>query len=168
MRLGFDLELDLVGLEGEEKLEQDPCDEDHHHHVRNHPGHPGGESDLVAGVLQGADCDGVGRGADRGADTSEVGGDGDGEREAYLSGLILGECLEHGSQERQHHGCGGGVAHEHGEHGDNDEEAEKHHLGLLAEQAEEALGDNGVHTVFGGYDCKHEAAHEQHDDGVGE
>ena len=110
---GLDMELYLLCLEGEEQHQETPCDQYHHYYVGHHVLHPAYETYLVAGAFEGAERDCVGGSPYRGAHSAEVGRDGNRQRKSHPSGLIVRKRLEHGGQERQHHGGSGGVAHEH-------------------------------------------------------
>lgn len=132
-----DLKHKFLGLEREEHQKENPCEEDHDDHVRNHVDAPVSERDIDAGLLKVTFCCRVRRGSDRSSDTTEVGGDRNRERKADLSLVVARQLVKHRSEEGKHHGGGGGVAHEHREHGDDDEESQKHHLRLCSEYAEQ-------------------------------
>ena len=135
--VGRDLKHKLLGLEREEHQKENPREEDHDDHVRNHVDAPVSERDIDAGLLKVTFRCRVRRGSDRSSDTTEVGGDRNRESEADLSLVVARQLVEHRSEEGKHHGGGGGVAHEHREHGDDDEESQQHHLRLCSEYAEQ-------------------------------
>ena len=135
--VGRDLKHKLLGLEREEHQKENPREEDHDDHVRNHVDAPVTERDIDAGLLKVTLRGSIRRGSDRGSDTTKVGGDRNRESEADLSLVVARQLVEHRSEEGKHHGGGGGVAHEHREHGDDDEESQQHHLWLCSEYAEQ-------------------------------
>ena len=162
------MKLYLLGLEREEEHEDHPGEEYHDYHIWNHMFHPHCKAYLIAGALEGAEGYGVRRGSDGSSHASEVGGDRYRQGERHTAGLIVGQRLEHGGQEGQHHGGGGRIAHEHREQADHQQEAEEHELGVLAKKAQKDLGQLGVHAVLGGDDSEHESSEEEHDHGIGE
>ena len=83
--VGRDLKHKFLGLEREEHQKENPREEDHDDHVRNHVDAPLSERDIDAGLLKVTFRCRVRRGSDRSSDTTEVGGDRNREREADLS-----------------------------------------------------------------------------------
>ena len=110
---------------------------------------------------------GVRRGSDRGSDTSDIGGNRDGESKSSHAFLFFRQCPEDRGQEGEHH-CGGGrVAHEHGEERNHAEESEKDELWLGSERLQEHLGQLHVQSDLGGCYRKDEASQEKHDGRIG-
>ena len=125
------------------------------------------KADVNTGLLQGTLGGSVGRGADRRADTTQVGSHGDGQGQTDLS-LIIGRKLgKHRGEQGQHHGGGSRIGHEHGENGDHDEEAQQHNGRIGAEEFQEGAGQRDVQAVTLGHDGQHETAQEQHHHRIG-
>ena len=162
------LKHDLVGLEREEDLEQHPCDDNHYEHVRNHTYSPLHEVHFISCLGKELDGGSVRRGSDRGSYTTEVRCYRYGQGETYAALVVLREHGKHRSKESEHHGCGSGVAHEHGEYRDDQKEAEEHHLGVGAERLEEEPRHGHVKTVLLRHDREDETSEEEHDHRIGE
>ena len=71
-------------------------------------------------------------------------------------------------QGKQDHRRGSSVAHEHGEHADDNEKSEKNNFRLLSEKPEKELRHHSIHTILGSHYGKYEAAHEEHYYRIGE
>ena len=78
---------------------------------------------MVAALGQGAQGDGVGRGAHRGADATDVGGHEDGQGQAR-AGAALGQGAEDGDDDGEHGGGGRRVGHEHAQQRGDDHQAQ--------------------------------------------
>ena len=161
-------EFNFFLVDGEHFEQQEPCDDDHDDDEGDAEEHPFAEGDAQAHVAEGFEGDGVGGGADGGADAADVGGDGDAEGEGGATAVFRGEDGQDGGQDGEHHGGGGGVAHEHGEEGGDAHEPEQDEFRVFAEGFEQDFGEVDVESVFGGGCCQEEAAEEEDDDGVRE
>ena len=169
----FDIQDHLLHLDRVDLQEQEPSHNHQDNHVRDTEGHPLAEGHGVRnqvatgnGVVQGTKGDGVRRSTDRGTHTTDVGTERNGKSKGSLTAVIFVKELEHRGQNGEHHGGGSGVAHEHGEHGGDEHESEKHELRVLAEGLQEHTGEVQVHLVLRGSGSEEEAAQEEHDDGV--
>ena len=169
----FNVQDHLLHLDRVDLQEQEPSHNHQDNHIRDTEGHPlakgHGVRNQVAtgnGVVQGAEGDSVRRSADRGTHTTDVCTERNGESKGSLTAVVFVKELEHRGQDSEHHGGGGGVAHEHGEHGGDEHEAKEHELRVLAEGLQEHAGEVQVHLVLGGCSSEEEAAQEKHDDGV--
>ena len=126
LQLTADGEVNGLLCEGEELLEQHPADEEQDDGERHHESHPLAEAEVevqTVGVVKIFKGDGVWRGSDGGSHTANVGCYRDGEREGYAALSVGRQRAEHRCEEREHHGCGGGVADEHREHACYEDEA---------------------------------------------
>ena len=169
----FDVQDHLFHLDGINLEEENPGYHHEDNHVGDTKGHPlakcHGVCHQVAaghGVVQGTEGNGVRRRSDRGTHAADVGAKGNSEGKGCLTAVIGFKELEHRSENGKHHGGGGGIAHEHGEHGGNEHKAQKHELRVLAEGLQKDAGQVQVHLVLGGCSSEEEAAQEKHDDGV--
>ena len=152
----------FLGLEREHEAQKHPGDKNHDNHIGNHVYAPFAKTHINAGLLQGAFGRSIGRCADGRADTAQVGGHRDAQRQADFTLVVRGKLGKHRGEQGQHHGGGGGVGHEHGKHGNHDKEAQQHNLRLSAENLQQGAGQGDVQAVFLCHDGQHETAQEQH------
>ena len=108
--LHFSVDVQFDGLLGEgEHLQQDaPADEQQDDDEREHEHHPLAEAQSEVqslGVVQVFQCNVVGRSANGGSHTAQVGSHGDGHCQGDAPLAFGRQLTEHGSEERQHHGC---------------------------------------------------------------
>ena len=164
LAVSVDFKLDFLCLEREEEQQEEPGYNQHHNHERHHSDAPVSESDFDSEILlqitQGND---IWRGSDWGSDTADIRTDRNCESQADASLAVSRQVLENRSEEGEHHGGGGSVAHEHGEHGNHEQYTQEHGLRILSEWSQKDLGQNHVQTHLGSSDGKHESAHEEHD-----
>ena len=175
MRTFFHLSLNLqqnsLLREGEYLFQDEPADEKQYSHQREHEQHPfaKAQSEVQAfGIVQVFQRDGVRWCADRSADSAQVGSNRDAECHGYAAFSLGRELLKHRCQEREHHGCGSGVRHKHGEKTCNEYKAQQHILAFLSERFQQHLCQMSVETCLGSSDGQHESTDEKHDDRVGE
>ena len=169
----FNVQDHFLHLDGVNLHQQNPGNDHKNKHIRNTKFHPLAEGHGVRnevttgnGVVQGTEGNGVRRSTNRGTHTTDVGSERNSKSKGGLTTVIFVEELEHRSEDGKHHGSGSGVAHEHGEHGGNEHEAEEHELRVLAEGLQEHAGQVQVHLVLGRGGSQEETAQEEHDDGV--
>ena len=112
-RSAFNLEFDRLGLERIELHEKEPCEKEHYYYVRHHPYHPSYESDIIAGILKGTECDSIRRCSDRSTHTAEVRRNRNSECQRNTTASVLWQCCKNRSKECQHHRSRCCITHEH-------------------------------------------------------
>ena len=164
---GLHVELQAQAPGHEQGHQEQPGPQEDDKHERDRHEHPGAEGDVVAGVLQRPQGDGVGWRAHGRADAADVGRHRDGQGQARAR-PSLGQRPQDGDDDREHGGGGGRVGHEHAQQGGNDHETQDGPARRPGKGPDEDGREVLVQVVLGGAVGNEEPAQEQDNNGVGQ